>query len=143
MTTVSQGKHPQTLVRAYSPRLRQTRRSCDGCESVSDSFLPPPHRSLILYGMHQPYTGPDSPNKLVCVPRYRKDEISGTQQPPTKLMSFSGPATFCIDCEAGKFSTAASHRCSTLCLLSGILLPRMYDVAAASLSSPSRLVYFV
>ena len=143
-------------------RTRRTeahaRRRCDGCESASDPCLPPPHRGLLLYGVHNTYTGPNSPNKLVCVPGYSKHEIPGTpglratQQPHTQLIAYSGPRTICNSCAAGKFSTAAGPRCSTVynqhrplrtCLLIGILLPRMYDVAAASLSSPSILVYFV
>ena len=127
--TVSRGNLAHILV-THALALTHTRRRFDVVKSVPDCFLPPTHSWLDL-----------SNNKLVCVPRYSKDEISGTQEPWTKLMSFSGPATFCIDCEAGKFLTTASHRCSTLCLLSGILLPRMYDVAATSVSFLANIAF--
>jgi hypothetical protein len=99
--------------------LRRTQRRCNCGEFVSDCFLPPPRRVLLLNG-----------NQLLCVPL--------TTQARAALIAYNGPQISCIFCETGKFSTASSPRCSTVmqalhtCLLSGILLPRMYEVAAAS-----------
>jgi hypothetical protein len=132
--------------------LRRTQRRCNCGSGVSDCFLPPAHSHLRLYGA-------SGPNQLVCVPLTPQARealfcsygcaLQGSEENcPYGSCSYTGPAT-CISCEAGKFSTASSPRCSTVmqalhtCLLSGILLPRMCDVAAASLSSPCSLVCFV
>jgi hypothetical protein len=132
--------------------LRRTQRRCNCGSGVSDCFLPPPHSHLQLYGA-------SGPNQLVCVPLTPQARaalfcsygcaLQGKEENcPYGSCSYTGPAT-CISCEAGKFSTDSSPRCSTVmqalrtCLLSGILLPRMYDVAAACVSSCSSLVCFV
>jgi hypothetical protein len=133
---------------------------CDG--RVPDCFLPPLHRIcvsdcfLLPSHSHLRLYGASGPNQLVCVPltpqaraalfcSYGCAYQGSGEYCPYGSCSYTGPAT-CISCEAGKFSTASSPRCSTVmqalhtCLLSEILLPRMYDVAAACVSSCSSLV---
>ena len=119
--------------------LRRTQRRCNCGSGVSDCFLLPSHSHLRLYGA-------SGPNQLVCVPVTPQARAAlfcsygCAFQGQEEIFcfygscSYTGPAT-CISCEAGKFSTASSPRCSTVCShsvhVSGILLPRMYDVAAA------------
>jgi hypothetical protein len=47
MDVLLHGENTHTLV-TRALVLTHTRRRCDGCKSVSDCFLPPPHRNLYL-----------------------------------------------------------------------------------------------
>jgi len=96
LTYCCTGKH--TLVtRALA--MRHTRRRCDGCKSVLDCFLPPPHRKLVL------------DNNLACVPLTIEARVAMNCTPDC---TYGGPATLCISCEAGKFATTSSPCCSSL-----------------------------
>jgi hypothetical protein len=75
--------------------LTHTRRRCDGCKSVPDCFLLPPHS---WFGLD---------HNLACVPLTIEARAACTD-------SYSGPATLCISCEAGKFATTSSPCCSSL-----------------------------
>jgi hypothetical protein len=76
-----------TLTRAHT--------HCDQCKP--DSLFPPPHRYLWLDG-----------NQLACVPL--------TAQAREAITTYLAPSTLCaiITCEAGKFSTVCSPRCSNV-----------------------------
>ena len=98
--------------------LRRTQRRCNCGSGVSDCFLPPPHSHLRLYGA-------SGPNQLVCVPLTPQARAALFCSYGCALQgqeencfygscSYTGPAT-CISCEAGKFSTTSSPRCSTVC----------------------------
>ena len=98
--------------------VRHMQRHCNCGEVVSDCFAPPIHSHLRLYG-------PSGPNQLVCVPITPQARAALFCSYGCALQgqeencfygscSYTGPAT-CISCEAGKFSTASSPRCSTVC----------------------------
>ena len=67
-------------------------------ECKPDCFLPPPHRRL------------DLDNNMACVPL----TIAARAAMNCGLCSYDGPATLCISCETGKFSTTSSPCCSSL-----------------------------